>query len=333
MHAGKSYRLGEFLAWTKRDIFWLVVLAVVPTALYVFAGWHWLAIPWVPITMLGTAAAFIAGFRNNATYNRLWEARQIWGSIVNSSRTWGIMARDFISTESPLTDREIHHQMIYRHIAWMTALRFQLREKKTWENHDAGAFKDYRRNYRVEEEETELADVLPNFVSKVETDFIMARKNKAAQIISMQSAQLRALADAGSVSEFRYTQLEGVLKELYDHQGRCERIKNFPYPRQFSTISNFFIRLFVFMLPLGMLNEFSKHGEKMIWMAVPFSIIVSWVFTTLERVGQATENPFEGGANDVPITAMSRNIEIDLREMLGETELPPPVQPVNRILM
>ncbi len=333
MHAGKSYSLLEFLFWTKRNIILLLIVSTLPTLLFVFAGWHWLAIPWVPIAMLGTAAAFIAGFRNNATYNRLWEARQIYGGIVNSSRTWGIMVRDFITNADTSTISPIHREMIYRHIAWLTALRFQLRERRIWENMDKPANIEYRKRYTIDEWESKFEDEVTPLLSAKEKDFILQRKNKATQIISLQSMQLSALAAQGVLTDYRFVQLESLLKELYDHQGKCERIKNFPYPRQFATINQFFIHLFVYMIPLGMLNEFNKLGGNMIWLTIPFSILVSWVFTSLEKVGESTENPFEGNANDVPITALSRTIEIDLREMLGETNLPSPLQPVRSILM
>ncbi|MBL7763560.1 MAG: hypothetical protein JNL23_09085, partial [Chitinophagaceae bacterium] len=107
----------------------------------------------------------------------------------------------------------------------------------------------------------------------------------------------------------------------------------FPYPRQFATINQMFVRCFVFLIPFGMLNEFQKLGEHMIWLTVPFAATVGWIFMAMEKVGESTENPFEGGANDVPITAMTRTIEIDLREMLDEKDLPPAISPVNSILM
>ena len=93
-----------------------------------------------------------------------------------------------------------------------------------------------------------------------------------------------------------------------------------------------FIRLFAALIPFGVLNEFQKLGEHMVWLTIPFSVAVAWVFMAMEKVGESTENPFEGGANDVPITAMSRTIEIDLREMLDEKDIPPALQPVNNIL-
>src|SRR6187402_1825969 len=127
MHAGNQYSLKEFIFWTRRDIYVLFFLAAIPTVLFNVLDWHWLAIPWVPIAMIGTAAAFIVGFKNTQTYNRLWEARQIYGAIVNSSRTWGILVKDFVKADA---DKNIHKDLIYRHIAWLTALRYQLRESR-----------------------------------------------------------------------------------------------------------------------------------------------------------------------------------------------------------
>ncbi len=139
------------------------------------------------------------------------------------------------------------------------------------------------------------------------------------------------------LSALNFIELEKILGQLYDHQGRSERIKNFPYPRQFATINQMFIRLFVTILPFGILQEFARlaeeHGEWFIWGTVPCSLVVSWVFYLMERIGESTENPFEGSANDVPITNISRTIEIDLRDMLDEKELPPPVTAQSQILL
>ena len=335
MHAGKNYTLKEFIFWTRQNIYWLLGINTVITILYAVFGMTWLAIPWVPIALLGTAAAFLAGFRNNATYARAWEARQIWGGIVNSSRSLGIMVRDFIRspTDVEADSKAIHQQLIYRHVAWMTALRFQLREPRAWENMNKSYNAEYRQFFKVPEHESNLADELRPLLSKPETDYILSKKNRATQLLAQQSKQLRELTDAGWVDNFRYIELELMLKELYEHQGKSERIKNFPYPRQFSTINTLFIRLFVWMVPFGLLREFDKLGDYMVWLTIPFGVIVSWVFMSLEQIGESTENPFEGNANDTPITNMSRTIEIDLREMLDETDLPPAITPVNNILM
>lgn len=338
MHAGRQYSLKEFLLWTRRDIYWITALTAVPTLLFQLLGWKWLGIPWVPIAMIGTAAAFIIGFKNTQTYNRLWEARQIYGAIVNVSRTWGIMVRDFVSNKHaavPLPAaalQEIHRQLIYRHIAWLTAMRFQLREPRGWENMTKSYNVEYSQLFTIAEKQSNLADELKPLLATVEQDYVLSKKNRATQLISLQSKHLRELSEQGLLDDLRHVEMEGILKDFYEQQGKCERIKNFPYPRQFASINLFFIRLFIIMIPFGMLNEFSKLGAGFVWLTIPFGIIVSWVFNSMERVGESTENPFEGGANDVPITSMSRTIEIDLREMLDETDIPPAITAVNSIL-
>lgn len=333
MNVGTRYRLIPFLRWTLGSIYCMLILSAIPTIAYAVLGCTWIAIPWVPVALIGTAGAFIAGFKNTQTYNRMWEARQIWGSIVNSSRTWGILVKDFVRSDDPAQEKALHQELIYRHIAWLTALRFQLRESRAWENVKTKRYNiTYKKMYPIAEWESNLADELVPFLSAEDREYILQKKNRATHLVSLQSSRLRRLQEAGHLSALNYVEMENLLKELYDHQGRSERIKNFPYPRQFASINIYFIRLLVTILPLGMLNEFAKLGEYGIWFNIPFSILVGWVFMALEQVGESTENPFEGGANDVPITSITRTIEIDLREMLEETALPPTIQPVNDIL-
>jgi putative membrane protein len=335
MNIGRYYRIGTFLKWSRRSIYWLIALAVIPTVLYEIFHLKWLAIPWQPVALIGSAAAFIAGFKNTQSYNRLWEARQIWGAIVNDSRSWGIMARDFVNNTPNNTEdvKSIHKRLIYRHIAWLTALRFQLRQSKPWENNTKPYFAEFRVKYNIPEWETQLEDELKPFLSSDDLHSILNKSNRAAQLLSMQSEDLRSLNQKGMITDYPYVNLENILKALYNNQGMAERIKNFPYPRQFASINLYFIVLFSIMLPFGLLDEFAKLGEHGVWLTIPFSTVTGWVFTTLEQVGESTENPFEGGANDIPMASISRTIEIDLREMLGETDLPKPIEAVNEILM
>lgn len=334
MHTGCYYRLNHFIPWTRKKIIYMIIVSIVPTVLFHFLGWRWLAIPWVPVALVGTAAAFIAGFRNTQTYNRLWEARQIWGAIVNNSRTWGIMVKDFVRGQNASEVREIQRQLIYRHFAWLTAMRYQLREVRGWENIRTKSYnRAYKKYYKVAEWDNNLAGELSKYLNPDEQEYILTKKNKAAQIIALQSGQLRKLNEEGKISDLNYVEIENLLKELYEQQGKSERIKNFPYPRQFSSINIYFVYVLTILLPLGFLNEFSRLDGNYIWLTIPFSVIVGWVFLVLEQIGESTENPFEGGPNDVPVTAMSRSIEIDLRDMLDEEDLPEPLSPVNDILM
>lgn len=336
MHVGNSYKLSEFIIYTRRNLYWFTFLGFIPTFIYEVLAWEWVAIPWTIIALLGTAAAFLVGFKNTQTYNRTWEARQIWGAILNSSRTWGTMCRDFIA-DNPTKTKEL----IYRHFAWLTALRYQMREKRGWENMEKPYNKEYKAYFVVPEEETKLETELQKYIPSTEINYILGTKNKAVQLMSLQSKTVKELLHNKDIDMLQFIEMQRLIRDFYDQQGRSERIKNFPYPRQFATINKIFVHLFCILLPYGMLKEFDKLNEtmeglmkeNMVWLVIPFSVLVSWVYSSLEQIGESTENPFEGNANDVPISQMSRTIEIDLREMLGETDLPPALQPKNNLVL
>lgn len=335
MHTGKSYKLTEFLIWTRRSIFWLLLIGVIPTFLYEVCGWTWLSIPWPVVALLGTATAFIVGFKNVQTYNRTWEARQIWGGAMSASRSWAMMCRDYVN------DTNQSRQLIYRHFAWLTALRYQLRAEKSWESTHKLHNVEYRRLYSIPERETLIEDELLKYISGEEVKTILTAKNRAIQLLGIQGTMLRNLYEEGILENFRFMAMHEVLRSFSDHQGKSERIKNFPYPRQYATINTLFVKLFCILLPFGLLGEFTKLNNQfdgllkgnMVWLVIPFSVLISWIYTSLDQVGESTENPFEGNANDVPISQMSRNVEIDIRQMLGETDLPPALEPMNHIVL
>jgi ion channel-forming bestrophin family protein len=326
MHAGRQYSLKEIISWTRRETAIFVVLAALPTLAFQLLGWTWLTLPWLPIALVGTAVAFITGFKNSASYNRLWEARQAWGAIINSTRAWGIYVLD-------LPDEGVRRRLAHRHIAWLTALRYQLREARPWENMSHSHNAEYRQRYHIDEWTGKLDHELEKWLGHDEAARVLSRKSRALYLLSLQAAECRQLATSGVITEFRHYEMERLMTELLDAQGVCERIKNFPYPRQFATLNLLFVWLFIALTPLGLLQEFKALGASYVWITIPASVVVSWVFHTMDKIGGISENPFEGSPNDVPITALSRTAEIDLLEMLGETNLPAPLQPVNHILM
>lgn len=337
MHAGKHFSFLEAFLWTRWDIFKFLLYATVVSVLYEGLEITVIGIPWLPVALIGTAVAFLIGFKNNATYDRLWEARKIWGEIVNQSRTWGIMSRDFITPwrGTGISDEqvaEVQKRLIYRHIAWLTALRFQLRRPRHWENMTSRSARAFKKRYKVPEEQENLDELLRKYLSEDDFQKIQNVHNKAAQILSLQSDDLKMLEHKGFTEDFRHMELEKLLAAFYTCQGKSERIKNFPYPRVFSTTNRYFVGIFLVLLPLGLAPEFHKLGE-FAWLNIPFSTLVSWVYNSMEKIGVSTENPFQGGANDVPISSISRGIEIDLLEMLGDAEVPEPIKPIHNILM
>ncbi|STC94994.1 Predicted membrane protein [Chryseobacterium carnipullorum] len=229
--------------------------------------------------------------------------------------------------------------MFHRHYAWLTALRFQLREPRTWENMGTAQYDEYAKKYEIPERLTNLNDELKKYLSDAELQYIVSKKNRATQLMASQSKELSEAYARGDLNDFQWTQINQQLVKFTDDQGKAERIKNFPYPRNFSSITTYLLLLFILFVPFGLLKELDKLGEGTalegwtLWFNIPFSLMVTWCFHTLDSVGEASVNPFEGSPNDVPITQISRTIEIDMRDMLDESDLPPAIAPKNNIVL
>lgn len=339
MQTKRRYSLAETLRWTRKYILIFLVIGTVPVILYKYLELEFLQLPWVPISLIGIAVAFFLGFKTNSSYDRQWEARKIYGAIVNSSRSWGMMIIGYVTHQFATNEvssseiKAIHKEMILRHVAWLTALRYQLRMERRWEHYDK-ASKGSREWLGAEEYQIPLEEALQPYLEKQELAYILSKKNRATQILNRQSIRLKELRAQGLIDDFRHVELENMLVDFFTQQGKNERIKNYPFPRQYATVNYFYIWVFIFMIPFGLVGEFDKFGEKLnsdlfIWLTIPFTILISWIFHTMERIGDYSENPFEGLVNDIPITSLSRTIEIDLLDMLDEKELPEKMAPVH----
>jgi putative membrane protein len=344
MFVQKNFGFKGVMSFAGFHLIWLTIWATIITYLYEYTHSHWFKIPWLPLSVIGTAVAFYIGFKNNQAYDRLWEARKIWGGIVNSSRAWGSIVKAYIGNQfadqkhSDADLNSIRKELIYRHIGWLYALRSQLLIPTSWEhiNQNFLVARLTRRRIKkfgtglLNDEFTEKA--LKEFITK-DYDRLINYKNTATQIIDQQSQDLAKLRAQGIIEDFRHMELQNILNDFYIHQGKCERIKKFPLPRQYGGMSFIFVGIFIFLLPFGMVSEFNKLGEFGAWLSIPFTVLISWVYLLMELVGDYSENPFEGMGNDIPMLALCRTIEIDLKEMLGETEIPPGIEPKNGVLM
>lgn len=332
MHAGRHYTFNEVFFWTLRESVVFTALGALPPLL-VLGGVPPPELAWPPVALIGTAVAFMTGFKSNAAYNRAWEARQIWGGIVNASRAWANLVNQFITLEGD-EGAAIKKTLVLRHVGWLAALRFQLRQSRTWEAQALPHNRAYQqRTFKVAELSGSVDDELRKFIAEEEVSALSSKPNRAVLLIGLQSRAIAALNARGALSELRHIEMEKNLALLLDLQGRAERIKNYPYPRQFATINLLFVWAFVLMLPFALLAFFDDYGPALIWLNVPFTVAIAWVLHTMDKISESTENPFEGGANDVPITAMSRGIEIDLRELGQLGDVPAPLTPENNILM
>ena len=140
MYINKNFSIGDVFRFSGGHLVWLTVWATAVTTFYEYFHWEFLHIPWLPLSVIGTAVAFYVGFKNNQAYDRMWEARKIWGGIINDSRSWGMMVDGFVNnlfTKDNVSDEEIKktkERLIYRHIAWLYAHRSQLLVATPWEH-------------------------------------------------------------------------------------------------------------------------------------------------------------------------------------------------------
>lgn len=325
MYLNRRVNIPIIWRFAKKPLIFFFVYSTSITAAYYFLDFKFLAAPFTPVGIVGTAVALYVGFKNNSAYDRLWEGRRIWGSIVNFSRSWGMMVLDYIDGNDA-----VKKQLVYRHLAFIHALKNQLRKDTVWQYHGTDRrIVESHSEFRQHHLDTELKAFLP----ADEVTEAVKYKNAATHLLKKQSATLRQLYDKGALNDFRFIEMEKLIVELYNQQGACERIKGFPFPRQYAFFSYAFTWVLILVLPFGLLGEYQKISTMAVWFTVPTHIVVSWIFNTMEKVGDTSENPFENGINDVPMTAICRTIEIDLKEMLGEEDIPEKIKPVEGILM
>jgi putative membrane protein len=271
---------------------------------YKVMHWGWVGSRNVPLAFYGVAIGIVVSFWNSSAYARWWEARTLWGAIVNKSRT---LARQVLTTISPkatATEQAevaaVQRQLVLYQVAYVHALRQQLRGL---------------------DPVAAVAHLLPD-----EDSAKLAReKNLALTLQRRMSAMLVAAREHGWLDQWEWQAIDDSMADLMDAQGGAERIKNTPMPKQFNHFLRLFVHIYCLMLPVGLV-------ETMGWFTPLGSTLVGFMFLALERIGNDLEDPFENTIFDVPMTAIARTIEINLRQLLGETELPPPEQAVRGVL-
>jgi putative membrane protein len=297
---------------------------------YYFLDFKWLAIPFLPISLIGIAVSFYLGFKNNASNERQNEARKNWGSITNDSRALIALLTTYLPPNSKEGNR-LKSEILKRHIAWLYAHKSFIRHKRMAWEHNLPINNKYREvfqeNFKIN---LELEKDVQHYISPEELKEIEMSPNSAATLLQKQSFTLKHLREQDLIDDFRLFELQNHLTKLFEHQGKNERIKTFPIPRQFASYSRFFVYIFMFLLPLGLIYETNEING---WLTIPFSALISWVFYQMELIGEYSEHPFEGLLGDIPISAITRNIEIEILYALGEKELPKPIAAVDGILM
>jgi putative membrane protein len=251
----------------------------------------------LPYSVAGFALAIFLAFRNSASYDRWWEGRKLWGGIVNASRAFARQAVTFPRGDEGAR-AALARDVVHRHIAFVNALRCQLRGEDT------------------------LAAVR-GFLGEAEAEALKSAKNVAATLLHTNGARLVEAADGGLLTDERLAALDRSLVELVNMQGGCERIKGTPLPLAYGFFTRTFVRSYCVLLPFGLV-EHTGIATILVVVALAFVLLV------LETIGRLLEDPFTLAPNGLPLSAICRNIEINVRQQLGERDLPPPILPETR---
>ena len=262
------------------------------------------------VGLLATVVGIFIVFRFNEAYQRWWEARILWGGLVNESRNFAREVLTFLTPEraprlgSPEAAREVQRQLIYRHLAYCNALRLSLRKQDGWEE-------------------------LEPFLSPEDLSDIQKYVNKPTRLTFLQARQLEALFNSEIAQSILLTRLDDTINRILHIQGGCERIKNTAFPDEVRFISKAMVWMSAVAIPVAFLSA----NDTIHVLEVIAVVVISLSFMVVEQLGASLKNPFENQDNDTPMTALCRTIEIDLRQELGETVLPSPIEPVEGVLM
>ena len=219
MHVGRSYRPIEFALWSRGSIIFMVLVSLCAIGAYSIPSIAGFSVPWPIIVVLGTTVSLMAGFKNSQVLARSGEALQAFAQISATSRTLSRFCCDF-------TDEPTKRALVYRHIAWMTALRFSLRRSMPWESMGRKANAAFRKRYRVIEDTTSLSDELAALLGHDEAANTLKGGMLAAplQLLNQQGHQINLLfRDAGLPSQV-YSELIKLMRDLHVEQARCDRI-------------------------------------------------------------------------------------------------------------
>lgn len=254
--------------------------------------------PALPLALFGSALALFLGFRTNAAYSRWWEARTLWGALINASRTLARVTVSLTRAGAP-SDLELREAVIRRQIAFAHTMRCQLRDQNPFD---------------------EIARVAGEGVANQATQ----RRNAANELLEEISMLWSAAHTAGEVSPVQQLFIEQTLTDIANAQGGMERIKNTPLPNGFRFFPNLFVRIFCVLLPIALVETLG--------IATPFgSTLIGLIFLAALSIGEDLTNPFANTVHDVPLSAMCRTIEIDLLQALG-LDAPEPLKPVHGVL-
>lgn len=302
----KGPHLWRMINYVGTPLYYLVVWDVLVVLAYNGLNHKGLGSTEIPLALLGSVIGLFVGFRNNSSFARWWEARILWGSIVNNSRSLGrqvcamVAVRDGHDDVSAPQISSMKHSLIDLQIAYVYALRQQLRGLEP------------------------MSDVT-RLLSPLDLEGVRLGPNVALAIQLRIAELLRQARNQQWIDSIEWQAMDRNIDDLADAQGGAERIKNTPLPKQYDYFPTLFVRVYCILLPFGMVPSLD-------WFTPVGSTVVGFMFLAMEKIGRDLESPFDNTIHDIPMTSICRTIEINLRQMRGDVPLPEPVKPERGVL-
>jgi putative membrane protein len=289
--------------WTRTLL--VTGISVAVTVLYKTVPWAHVSVTATPFSLIGFALGIFLGFRNTTSYDRFWEGRKLWGSLVNTSRSLARQILGFVEARdeaSAATVREQQVELVHLVIAFVSALRHHLRDHSPWES-------------------------LEKLLGAGPSDELRADAsdgNVPLAVLQRLGDRLTGARRSGFIDPLHAPLLEASLTSLTDIQGACERIKTTPIPYSYTVLMHRLVALYCGLLPLGITDSIG-------WATPAVVLLMSYTFFGLDAIGEEVEQPFGTDINDLPLDAITRTIERNLRQRLGEP-IPPALGPHKGVL-
>lgn len=266
----------------------LVIMLYATTIAILYNNYHVtrITIPIAVPAILGTVISLLLGFRSNQAYDRWWEARHIWGAVVNDSRTLARQVMNF--TQDGFENEGImafQDRMIRRQIAWTYALGRHLRGQNS-------------------------NRILEKYLNKDELQYAQSVDNVPSALMDLAGRDLKLAMEEGWINRYQHVEMDRTLTRLCESMGKCERIKNTVFPRTYSLYIHMALLLFIALLPFGVIEYFGLFE-------VPLVVAISACFLLIEKMAIHLQDPFENKPTDTPMTTIAKSIEKNLMQLYG----------------
>ncbi len=283
----------------------MIVIVFYMTGISVLDHYMLMVVIHVPlglITIPGTVIALLLGFRTNSAYDRWWEARIIWGAVVNDSRTWVRQLMTFIHFDSRKSSEfQLILDMGLRHIAWNYCLARHLRKQDAVQD-------------------------IKGLITEKEINNLKGKFNAPNALLYTQANKLKHLHKNKLIDSYQFVQLDRTLSQLTEAMGKCERIKNTVFPASYSLLVDLLIYLWILFLPFALVDVIG-------YILIPTTISLAFSFLAIDRIAVYMQDPFENQPSDTPMLALARTIEINIKQELDLANVPKQIVPIKGVLM